>query len=68
VILDFIPKATQAAGLEALMKGAGKVTRYIPIPQPTLMVGPGSSARMGEVLAARKRWCLTRSRPMHRFR
>jgi alcohol dehydrogenase len=51
VILDFIPQATQAAGLEALMKGAGKVTRYIPIPQPTLMVGPGSSARMGEVIA-----------------
>ena len=51
MILDFIPKATQAAGLEALMKGAGKITRYIPIPQPTLMVGPGSSARMGEVIA-----------------
>jgi alcohol dehydrogenase len=51
VILDFIPSSTRAAGLEALMKGAGKVTRYIPIPQPTLMVGPGSSARMGEVIA-----------------
>jgi alcohol dehydrogenase len=51
VILDFIPTATRAAGLEALMKGAGKVTRFIPIPQPTLMVGPGSSARMGEVIA-----------------
>ncbi len=51
MILDFIPKSTQAAGLEALMKGAGKFTRYIPIPQPTLMVGPGSSARMGEVVA-----------------
>jgi alcohol dehydrogenase len=51
VILDFIPQSTQAAGLEALMKGAGKVTRYIPIPQPTLMIGPGSSARMGEVIA-----------------
>jgi alcohol dehydrogenase len=55
VILDFIPKlvpkSTQAAGLEVLMKGAGKFTRYIPIPQPTLMVGPGSSARMGEVIA-----------------
>ena len=51
MILDLIPKATQAAGLEALMKGAGKVTRFIPIPQPTLMVGPGSSARMGEVIA-----------------
>jgi alcohol dehydrogenase len=51
VILDFIPKSTQAAGLEVLMKSAGKVTRYIPIPQPTLMVGPGSSARMGELIA-----------------
>ena len=55
MILDFIPnlipKSTQAAGLEVLMKGAGKFTRYIPIPQPTLMVGPGSSGRMGEVIA-----------------
>jgi alcohol dehydrogenase len=51
VILDFIPQSTQAVGLEALMKGAGKFTRFIPIPQPTLMVGPGSSARMGEVIA-----------------
>ena len=33
------------------MKGAGKVTRYIPIPQPTLLVGPGSSARLGELIA-----------------
>lgn len=51
MILDFIPKSTRTAGLEALMKGAGKVTRYIPIPQPTLMVGSGSSARMGEIVA-----------------
>jgi alcohol dehydrogenase len=51
MIFDFIPKSTQAAGLEVLMKGAGKFTRYIPIPQPTLMVGPGSSVRMGEVIA-----------------
>jgi alcohol dehydrogenase len=29
------------------MKGAGKVTRFIPIPQPTLLVGPGSSAGWG---------------------
>ncbi len=51
MILDFIPKSTRTAGLEALMKGAGKVTRYIPIPQPTLMVGSGSSARMGDIVA-----------------
>ena len=51
MILDLIPEAARAAGLSALMKGAGKVTRFIPIPQPTLLVGPGSSARLGEVIA-----------------
>jgi alcohol dehydrogenase len=50
VILDFIPQSTQAVGLEALMKGAGKFTRFIPIPQPTLMVGPGSSFGHSKVL------------------
>ena len=52
MILDLIPASTRAAGLGALMKGAGKVTRYIPIPQPTLLVGPGSSVRLGEAIAA----------------
>lgn len=51
MILDFIPESARAAGLGALMKGAGKVTRYIPIPQPTLLVGAGSSARLGEAVA-----------------
>jgi alcohol dehydrogenase len=51
VILDFIPESTRAAGLELLMKGAGKLTRFIPIPQPTLLVGPGSSARLGQAIA-----------------
>ena len=51
MILDLIPEATRAAGLGALMKGAGMVTRFIPIPQPTLLVGPGASARLGEVIA-----------------
>jgi alcohol dehydrogenase class IV len=51
VILDFIPESTRAAGLGALMKGAGKLTRFIPIPQPTLLVGPGSSARLGQAIA-----------------
>ncbi len=51
VILDFIPESTRAAGLGALMKGAGLVTRFIPIPQPTLLVGPGSSGRLGQAIA-----------------
>jgi len=41
----------RAAGLGALMRGAGLVTRFIPIPQPTLLVGPGSSARLGQAVA-----------------
>lgn len=49
--LDFIPESTRAKGLELLMKGAGKVTRFLPIPQPTLLVGPGSSARLGQAVA-----------------
>lgn len=48
---DFIPEATRAAGLGALMKGASMVTRFMPIPQPTLLVGPGSSARLGQAVA-----------------
>lgn len=51
MILDLIPESARATGLGVLMKGAGKLTRFIPIPQPTLLVGPGASARLGEVVA-----------------
>lgn len=40
------------ASLGALMKIAGKVMRFMPIPQPELLVGPGSSGRLGEAIAA----------------
>lgn len=40
-----------ATGLGAIMRGAGLVTRFLPIPQPTLLVGPGSSARLGQAIA-----------------
>jgi alcohol dehydrogenase class IV len=49
--LDLIPEPARAVGLGALMKGAGLVTRFLPIPQPTLLVGPGSSARLGQAVA-----------------
>jgi alcohol dehydrogenase len=49
--LDFLPESTRAAGLGALMKGAGMVTRFLPIPQPTLLVGPGASGRLGQAVA-----------------
>ncbi len=51
MILDLIPENARSAGLGALMKGAGFATRYVPIPQPTLLVGPGSSERLGQAIA-----------------
>jgi alcohol dehydrogenase len=51
VNFDFIPASTRALGLGAMMKGAGKLLRFVPIPQPTLLVGPGSSGRLGQAVA-----------------
>ena len=48
---NFISDSTRAAGLTALMKGAGLVIRFLPIPQPKLLVGPGSSGRLGQAIA-----------------
>jgi alcohol dehydrogenase len=36
--------------LPVLKRAAGGVTRWVPIPQPGLLVGPGSSGRLGRVL------------------
>jgi alcohol dehydrogenase class IV len=33
------------------MRGAGKAVRFLPIPQPTILVGPGSSGRLGQTIA-----------------
>ncbi len=51
MISDLMSDAMRAKGLGALMRGAGLVTRFIPIPQPTLLVGPGSSGRLGQAVA-----------------
>ncbi len=51
MISESMRNSVRATGLGALMKGAGLVTRFIPIPQPTLLVGPGSSARLGQAIA-----------------
>src|SRR3990167_9243333 len=51
LISDLMSDSVRAAGLGALMRGAGLLTRFIPIPQPTLLVGPGSSARLGQAIA-----------------
>lgn len=51
MISESMRNTVRAKGLGALMKGAGLVTRFIPIPQPTLLVGPGSSGRLGQAIA-----------------
>jgi alcohol dehydrogenase class IV len=33
------------------MKGAGLAVRFLPIPQPVLLVGPGASGRLGQTIA-----------------
>ncbi|MGE5169057.1 MAG: iron-containing alcohol dehydrogenase [Rudaea sp.] len=40
----------RSVGLSAAMRAAGMVTSLLPIPQPTLLVGPGASRRLGELL------------------
>ncbi|MEY3123948.1 MAG: hypothetical protein RLZZ573_468, partial [Pseudomonadota bacterium] len=51
MISDLLSDSVRATGLGALMRGVGLVTRFIPIPQPTLLVGPGSSGRLGQAIA-----------------
>ena len=51
MIPSVISDAVFARGMGALMRGAGYVTRYLPLPQPTLLVGPGSSGRLGQAIA-----------------
>ncbi len=38
-------------GLSPIMRAAGVVTGMLPIPQPVLLVGPGSSRRLGEAIS-----------------
>ena len=40
----------RTVGLSTVMRVAGVLTRLLPISQPTLMVGPGASARLGQAV------------------
>jgi alcohol dehydrogenase len=54
MIPELISDMVRAAGMASLpmvKRAAGPVTRLIPIPQPLLLVGPGSAARLGHALA-----------------
>lgn len=50
MILNLIGDSVRSIGLPAVKRAAGIVTRLLPIPQPTLLVGPGSSARLGQAV------------------
>lgn len=50
-LTELISPSMRHTGMGAVMHGASLVTRLLPFPQPTLMVGPGSSARLGESVA-----------------
>jgi len=46
-----VGQVVRSVGLSTAMRAAGVVTGMLPIPQPVLLVGPGSSARLGQAIA-----------------
>lgn len=47
---NLIGDKTRTYALPAVKRAAGLVTRWIPIPRPTLLVGPGASLRLAETI------------------
>lgn len=45
-----VSDVVRSVGLSTAMRAAGVVTGWLPIPQPILLVGPGSSRRLGQAL------------------
>ncbi len=45
-----LTEVARKLGLSSMMRLAGVATRLLPIPQPTMMVGPGASARLGQAI------------------
>ena len=50
-IADLIGDMGRSIGWASAMRAAGLLTRWLPIPQPTMLVGPGASARLGHAVA-----------------
>ena len=48
MISQTIGDLARELGLPTLKRAAGAVTRLVPIPQPVLMVGPGSALRLAQ--------------------
>lgn len=50
MIPSYVADLARSVGLSTLMRAAGVITRLLPIPQPTMMVGPGASLRLGQAV------------------
>jgi len=50
-LIGDMSSSLSAAGWPLLKRAAGVVTRRVPIPQPVLLVGAGSAARLGQAIA-----------------
>ena len=48
--MSILTGVARSVGLSTVMRVAGVVTRLLPIPQPTMMVGPGASGRLGQAI------------------
>ena len=51
MISEFLSESLRTTALSAAMRGAGLAVRFLPIPQPTILVGPGASGRLGQTIA-----------------
>ena len=51
MISDLLSESFRTQALSVAKRGAGKAVRFLPIPQPTILVGPGSSGRLGQTIA-----------------
>jgi alcohol dehydrogenase len=51
LISELLNESLRTTALGAAMKGAGLAVRFLPIPQPTILVGPGASGRLGKTIA-----------------
>jgi hypothetical protein len=47
---NLLTNAARSVGLSTVMRAAGVLTRLLPISQPTMLVGPGCSARLGQAI------------------
>ena len=52
MIANLISDMARAYALPGVKRAAGVVTRLLPIPQPTMLVGPGASTRLGQAIGS----------------